>query len=52
MTRPLLSDPDTPAALIAVWNERRTPLMFRRGEWLPDPDADLAALAGQRLPDP
>lgn len=52
MTRPTLTYPDAPATLIAVWNERRAPLHLPLGERMPGPDADLAALAAQRLPDP
>lgn len=42
---------DAPEALIALWEQRRDPLGFVRGDVLGPADVDLAALAERRLPE-
>jgi hypothetical protein len=50
-TRSQLTFPDAPDQLIALWNRRRRPMAFGRGEGLPPPDVDLKPLMTARIPD-
>lgn len=52
MTKVPVTYADAPAALIAVWNERRVPLDLGRRDIFPPADMDLAAAAERFLPDP
>jgi hypothetical protein len=47
---PPLTYPDAPASVIARWNQRRGPVLYGRGEALPEIDTDLKALVARRVP--
>jgi hypothetical protein len=47
---PELTYPGAPETVIARWMERRAPVIYGKGDVLPDLDVDLAALAATMIP--